>query len=87
MIAEVIDSACETRMNDSANISTCMWVRQFADWVNVCVKQFHACDSSEIATKNETELGQASIHVNDSKHSNRSSKQYFHKQKHKKQQK
>jgi hypothetical protein len=64
-----------------------MWVRQFAGWANVRAKQFHACDNSEIATKTETELGQASIYVNDSKHSKKSSKQYSHKRKHKKRQK
>lgn len=51
-----------------------MWVRQFASWANVCAKQFYAYDNSEIATKIETELGQASIYVNDNKRSKKSSK-------------
>jgi len=61
-----------------------MWVRQFVDWAKVHAKKFHACENSEIATKTERELGQASIHVNNSKHSKKSSKQYFLKKKHKK---
>ena len=56
-----------------------MWVRQFASWANVCAKQFHACDNSEIATKIETELGKASIYVKDNKRSKKSSKQYSYK--------
>jgi len=46
-----------------------MWVRQFVSWANVYAKQFHACDSSEIAMKFETELGEAIIYVNNSRHS------------------
>ena len=64
-----------------------MWVREFIGWANIRAKQFHACDSSEIATKTETELEQASIHVNDSKHSKKSRKQYSYKRKAKKRQK
>lgn len=60
---------------------------QFSGWENVHAKQFHACDSSDIATKTETELGQASIHVNNSKRSKKLSKQYSYKWKHKKRQK
>ena len=56
-------------MEYSKNRSTCMWVRQFVGWVNVRAKQFHACDNSEIETKNESELGKVSIHVNDIKNS------------------
>ena len=84
MITEVMDSACKTWMEYTTNISTCMSVRYFAGWANVYAKQFHACDSSEIAMKTETKLGQASIYVNNNKRSNKSSKQYSYKQKHKK---
>lgn len=38
VIAEVIDSAWKTWMKYSANKSTCMWVRQFDSWANVCEK-------------------------------------------------
>lgn len=52
-----------------AKRSTWMWVRKSAGWANVRAKQFHACDNSEIAMKIETELGKASIRVNDNKRS------------------
>ena len=84
VIVEVINNAWKTWMKYSANRSTCMWVRQFIGWVNVRAKQFHACDNSEIATKTETELEEASIHVNNSKCSKKSSKQYSYKWKRKK---
>jgi len=61
-------------MKDSTNKSTCMWARQFVGWANVRAKQFHACDNSEMETKIETDLGQASICVNDSKPSKKSNK-------------
>ena len=51
-----------------------MWVRQLASWANVHAKQFHACDNNEIATKIETELGEAIIYVNDRKNSKKSRK-------------
>jgi len=63
-----------------------MWVRQFASWANIYAKQFHACDDSEVAMKTKIELGQASIYINDNKRSKKSSKQYSHKWKYKKQQ-
>lgn len=84
MIAEVINGACKTWMKDSSNKSTCMWVRQFIGWENICAKQFHACDNSEIATKTETKLRQANVYLNDNKHSKKSRKQYSHKWKHEK---
>ena len=74
-------------MKDSVNKSTCMWERPFAGWANVRAKQFHACNNSEIATKTKMVLVQASMHVNERRHSNKSSKQHSHKRKHKKQQK
>jgi len=64
-----------------------MWVMQFASWANIHAKQFHVCDSSEMATKYEIELGQAIIYANDIKRSKKSRKWYSHKQKHKKRQK
>lgn len=74
-------------MKDSANKTTCMWVRHFSGWANIRAKQFHTCDNSEIATKTDTELGQPRIHVNNSRHSKKSRKQYSHKRKHEKRQK
>ena len=71
-------------MIDSENGTTCMWARRAAGSLIVREQQFHACDNSEIATKTETVLGQASILVNDNKHSMKSNKQYSHKRKHKK---
>ena len=70
-------------MKYSANRSTCMWVSQFVSWANVHAKQFHACGNSEIETKTKVDLGLASVYVNDRKHSNKSSKKYSHKRKHK----
>ena len=64
-----------------------MWVRQCAGWANVRAKQSHACDNSEIAKKNEPELGQASTYVNENQHSKKSRKQYSYKRKDKKRQK
>ena len=51
-----------------------MWVKRFASYASVHAKQFHACDSSEIGMKNETGLGQASVHVNESNILKKSSK-------------
>jgi len=73
-------------MTDSENGTTCMWVRRVAELAIFHEKQFHACNNTEIETKTETVLGQANIHVNNNKRSLKSSKQYSHKWKHKKQQ-
>lgn len=70
-------------MIDLGNGTTYMSVRQVAESVAIREKQFQACDSSEMSTKIETVLEQASIHVNYNKHSKKSSKQYSYKQKHK----
>ena len=64
-----------------------MWVRRVIETTTVREKRFHACDNSEMLTKNEMVVRQANIHVNDSKRSNKSSKQYSYKQKPKKRQK
>jgi len=48
--------------------------------MNAHAKQFHACDNNKITMKNETELGKASIHVNDRNCSKKSSKKHTHKQ-------
>ena len=40
-----------------------MWVRRVAESVTIRKKQFHACDSSEIATRTKTELRQARIYA------------------------
>jgi len=64
-----------------------MWVKRVAESETVRAKQFHACDNSEMLMKTETVLVQASMHSNDIKHSQKSSKQHSHKPKHKKRQK
>ena len=74
-------------MKDPENGKTCMWVKQVADLAAIHAKQFHACDNSEIGKKTETVLVQASMHVNESKHSRKSRKQYSQMRKHKKREK
>ncbi len=61
-----------------------MWVRRVTESTIVCEKQFHACDSSEMLTKNETMLIQAGMYQNDSKRSMKSSRQHSYEAKHKK---
>ena len=46
-----------------------MSVKRVTELATVREKQFHACKNSDIATKTKTVLGQANIHVNDSKRS------------------
>lgn len=62
-----------------------MRVKQVAESATIHAKQFHACDVSEMLMKTETMLVQAIMHVNDSKRSQKSSKEHSHKLKHKKQ--
>ena len=42
-----------------------MWAKRVATSTTVRAKQFHACDKSEMLTKTEMVLVQASMHVND----------------------
>ena len=72
-------------MNDSVNILAFMCVKRVAKSTTIREKQFHACDNSEIAMKTEMVLVHDSMHVNDNKHSKKSSKQHSHKQNHEKQ--
>ena len=74
-------------MIDSENGTTCIWVRQVAESVTICEKQFHACDISVMLTKIETVLVQASMYQSDSKCSLKSSRQCSYEAKHKKRQK
>ena len=56
-------------MQDLENGTTCMCVKRVAELATVHAKECHACDISEMLTKNEMVLVQANMHANDSKHS------------------
>lgn len=60
-----------------------MWVKSDAATTAVRAKQCHACDSSEMLTKTEMVLIQASMHQRDKKRSLKSSIQHSYEVKHK----
>jgi len=60
---------------------------QVIESATICEKYFHACDNSEMLKKNKMVLVKASMHVNESNYSLKSSRHHSHKAKHKKRQK
>jgi len=52
------DNQCMKNMNERLSKQINMHVGEAVRWLgNIHAKQFHACDSSDITTKVETELG------------------------------
>lgn len=83
----VNDHSCKQQVQDSENGKKCMCVKWVAATMIIQAKQCHACDNSEMQTKTEVMLGQASMNQNNRKHSLKSSRQHSYKAKHKKCQK